>query len=132
MPALLLIAMKTFFIRLLCFSFLLTLPAVASYAQDLGALKSSMAQRVPTIDALKTKGAVGENNKGFLEVRAAADNAAEVVAAENRDRAQVYAALAKQTRATVEQVGQARAKQLVAISAPGVWVQRDNGDWYRK
>ncbi len=124
--------MKTLLVRLLCISFFFCLPALTTQAQDLGALKASMSQRIPAIDALKAKGALGENNQGYLEVRAEAEGATEVAAAENKDRAQVYAAIAKQTGSSTEQVGQARAKQLVSASASGVWVQRSNGDWYKK
>jgi hypothetical protein len=55
-----------------------------------------------------------------------------LVAAENRDRGIVYAAIAQQTGSTVDTVGRARAKQIAAASAPGVWVQRENGEWYKK
>lgn len=125
--------MKTILSRLLCLALLFAAPvAVTVRAQDLGAIKSSMAQRLPSIDALKSKGALGENNQGYLEVRASAPEADSLAAAENKDRAVVYAAIAKQTNSTAAQVGQARARQLVAASAPGVWVQRDSGEWYRK
>lgn len=119
--------------RLLCLAVLLAAPAVITVnAQDLGAIKSSMTKRLPSIDALKAKGALGENNQGYLEVRKAVDDAAEVAASENKDRAAVYAALAAQTGTTTEKVGQARARQLAAVSAAGVWVQSDSGEWYRK
>lgn len=119
--------------RLLCLAVLLAAPAVITVnAQDLGAIKSSMTKRLPSIDALKAKGALGENNQGYLEVRKAVDDAAEVAASENKDRAAVYAALAAQTGTTAEKVGQARARQLAAASAAGVWVQSDSGEWYRK
>lgn len=125
--------MNTVFLRLACLIFVLAMPAAATVgAQDLGAIKSSMTQRLPAIDALKAKGALGENNQGYLEVRKAVDNAAEVATAENKDRAAVYAALAKQTGSTAEKVGQARARQLAASSAAGVWVQSEGGEWYRK
>jgi len=100
-------------------------------AQDLGAVKARMSQRLSQVDALKSKGAVGENNRGLLEVRGGGD-AASVVSAENADREVVYAALAKQTGSSADQVGRARAKQIAAGSAAGVWLQRDDGSWYKK
>ena len=73
---------------------------------------------------------MGENNQGFLEVRSGNDGG--VVSAENQDRAAVYAALGQRTGASADAVGKARAKQIAAGSAHGVWLQRDNGEWYKK
>lgn len=101
-------------------------------AQDLGAIKQSMDKRLPSVDALKASGALGENNKGFLDVRAATGDAAAVSAAENADRRVVYAALAKNAGSSAEAVGQARARQIAAASKAGVWLQSPKGDWYRK
>ncbi|HYD84252.1 MAG TPA: YdbL family protein, partial [Opitutus sp.] len=84
------------------------------------------------IDQLKSSGAVGENNRGFLEVRGGGGDASSVVRAENADRETVYAAIAKQTGSSAEQVGRARARQIAAGSAPGVWLQREDGNWYKK
>ncbi len=104
----------------------------SAQAQDLNAIKQSMNNRLASVDALKASGAVGENNKGLLEVRSTTDAAATVVAAENADRQIVYAALAKNTGSTPEAVGVARAKQIAAASKPGLWLQSPKGDWYRK
>lgn len=106
--------------------------AVAQAAEDLGAVKARLEQRLPKIDELKAKGVVGENNRGLMELRGGDADAGDVVAAENRDRGIVYAEIAKQTRTTVEQVGRARARQIAGASAPGVWLQKDDGSWYRK
>jgi len=101
-------------------------------AEDLDAVRVRMEQRLPTIDDLKSQGAIGENNRGLLEVRSGGGNAASVVSAENRDREIVYAEIAKKSNTSAEQVGRARARRIAANSAPGVWIQRDNGEWYRK
>ena len=102
-------------------------------AQDLGAVKARMSQRLSQVDALKAKGAVGENNRGFLEERGGGGgDSAAVAAAENSDRETVYAALAKQTSTSADQVGRARAKQIAAGSAAGVWLQKEDGTWYKK
>jgi hypothetical protein len=101
-------------------------------ADDLAAVRARMEQRIPQIDALKTQGVLGENNRGFLEVRAAAAEADSVASAENTDRATVYAAIASRTGSTAENVGRTRARQIASGSAPGVWVQRENGEWYKK
>ena len=51
---------------------------------------------------------------------------------ENRDRSAVYALIAKETGATADSVGRARAKQIAANSRPGVWVQDEAGAWKKK
>ena len=105
---------------------------VALGAQDLGAVKARMAQRLSELDAAKAKGFLGENNQGFVEVRGNDAAAGAVLAAENQDRGEVYAAIAKQTGSTSELVGRARAKQIAAGSVAGVWLQREDGTWYKK
>lgn len=122
--------MKNSFLRFLLVSVLLLAAAPLTQAQDLGALRTRMEKRVSQIDALKLAGVLGENNRGFLEVRAGNDEG--VAAAENADRTVVYAAIAKQAGASAEAVGKARAKKLVEGSAKGVWVQAENGQWAKK
>jgi len=128
-------AMKIFWIRLLLTLALVSLPVAttALRAENLGVVKQHMAQRLPQVDALKGRGAVGENNRGFLEARAALSGAENgIVSAENSDRGQVYGALAQQTGSSADQVGRARAKQIAQGSKPGVWLQDEGGRWYRK
>lgn len=109
---------------------LVTATAFAATASD---LRRQMEQRLPAIDAMKTSEAVGENNRGLLEVRPAGKaDAASLVAEENRDRESVYALIAKDTGATADSVGRARAKQIAANSRPGVWVQDAGGAWKKK
>jgi uncharacterized protein YdbL (DUF1318 family) len=124
--------MNSSFIRLLFLCLSLASLTVAVRAEDLGAVRARMEKRIPQIDALKTQGALGENNRGFLEVRAAAADADSVSAAENTDRTAVYAALAAKTGSTSDAVGKARARQIAGNSAAGVWLQRENGEWYKK
>ena len=127
--------MKTFWIRsLFAFAALLaTVVATNLHAADLGAVKQRMAQRLPAVDALRDRGAAGENNRGFLEARGALSGAeSQTVADENSDRGAVYAALAQQTGSTADQVGRARAKQIAQGSKPSVWLQNEKGEWYKK
>lgn len=112
--------------------FLLGVVTAGRAAEDLGAVKARIEQRLPKIDALKAGGAIGENNRGLVEVRGGGDDAAAVVAEENQDRGTVYAAIAKQTGASPDSVGRARAKQIATNSAPGVWLQHEDGSWYKK
>jgi uncharacterized protein YdbL (DUF1318 family) len=115
------------FLAALCFF------ATAAMAESAADIQRRMSQRLPTLDALKEKQAIGENNRGLVEVRdnAPAD-AAKVVADENRDRGQVYALIAQQTGANADAVGRARAKMIAENSHPGVWLQDESGHWHRK
>jgi uncharacterized protein YdbL (DUF1318 family) len=127
--------MKTFWIRLLFTFAVISLPVAIPglQAQNLGAVKQRMAQRLPAVDALKDRGAVGENNRGFLEARAALSGGESgTVSAENADRAEVYGALAQQTGSSSDQVGRARAKKIAETSKAGVWLQDESGNWRRK
>ncbi|WP_415908241.1 YdbL family protein [Oleiharenicola sp. Vm1] len=111
---------------------LCALTLTVSAAESAAAIRQRMEQRLPQLDDLKARGAIGENNRGFVEVRAAAGNAAALVADENRDREAVYALIAQQTGATAESVGRARAKQIAANARSGVWVQDEGGAWKKK
>ena len=125
--------MKSILLRICLLVGLLSAGVVAAgAAEDLGAVKARLAQRLGSLDQLKSSGAVGVTNRGLVDLRAASPAAGDLVAAENRDRGIVYAAIAQQTGSTVETVGRARAKQIAAASAPGVWVQRESGEWYKK
>jgi uncharacterized protein YdbL (DUF1318 family) len=124
--------MKTVLIRvLLALTFVLGSAAVLR-AEDLGAVKARMSQRIGQLDGLKRSGAIGENNRGFVEVRDGGGDAANIVSDENHDRETVYAAIARQTGASADAVGRARAKKIASESAPGVWLQDDSGRWYKK
>lgn len=115
----------------LFFAFLcLSLVAGTVRAESLGDIRSRMEKRVSLVDQLKKAGVLGENNRGFLEVRSGNDQG--VVAAENADRAVVYAAIAQKAGTSTDDVGRARAKQIAAASAAGVWVQAENGQWAKK
>jgi len=101
-------------------------------ADNMDAVKARMEQRQPALDALRREGSIGENNRGYTEVRHPSDRASEVSSAENKDREIVYADIAKLTGSAPDQVGRARARQIAANSTPGVWLQRESGEWYRK
>ncbi|MGE0086711.1 MAG: YdbL family protein [Desulfococcaceae bacterium] len=99
------------------------------FAQD---IKERMKARVPEINALKAKGSVGENNKGFLEFRGPQEKV-DMISAENADRAKVYEAIAAQQNTTPDLVGKRRALQIRSeVAGPGEWLQDDSGKWYRK
>lgn len=127
--------MKTIWIRSFCVAAALVFGALAPrvVGEELGAVKQRMAQRLAEVDALKDRGAIGENNRGFLEARATLSSGESgLVAAENSDRGEVYAAVAQRTGSTPEHVGRARAKRIAENSRPGVWLQDEGGRWYKK
>lgn len=105
-----------------------TLFAGAALAQS---LKDRFIARKPAVAALLADGTVGENNQGFLAFRGAKKQA-DVVAAENQDRATVYQAIARKTGTTPDLVAQRRAAQVAETAPPGTWLQKPDGGWYQK
>lgn len=107
--------------------------ASVAHAEDLKAVRARMESRLAQLDALKASGAIGENNRGFVEVRGSAGgDAVAVVEAENQDRKTVYAALAEKTGTPSDQVGRHRARKIAQESKAGVWVQGEDGSWKKK
>ena len=95
-------------------------------------IKARMRARLPVIKALKAKGIVGENNKGYLAFRSGDRSKAADVNAENNDRREVYSQIAKQQGTTADLVGKRRALQIAKRAKAGEWVQDGNGRWYQK
>ena len=124
--------MKTSYFRPVLFCLAWLIFAVGVSAQDLGTVRARMADRLPELDRLKAAGVIGENNKGYVELRTSKPDAAEVTVAENADRKVVYAAIARQAGASADAVGRARARQIAAGSARGVWLQNEQEEWYKK
>ncbi len=92
-----------------------------------------MRERQPAVDEMKLAGAVGETNRGFLEAREDLDDAREaLLRAENADRREVYAMIARRTNSSAEEVGQQRAIRIAQQAREGVWLQDARGQWYRK
>ena len=111
------------------FTFLLIgtfVTGVSAFADD---IKTRMKNRLPVIKELKAKGIVGEDNKGYLQFVGGNKAKADVVAAENKDRKTVYAAIAKQQGTTAELVGKRRAVQIAKKANKGEWVQDTAGNW---
>jgi uncharacterized protein YdbL (DUF1318 family) len=102
---------------------------VSASADD---IKTRMKKRLPVIRELKAKGIVGEDNKGYLQFVGEQKTKTDVVAAENKDRKTVYAAIAKQQATTAELVGKRRALQISQKAGPGEWVQDASGKWNKK
>ena len=119
-------AFRPFFFSALCAT------AVVATAASIDQAKAGMRERVPAIDKLKEAGAIGEANTGLLAVRTPGPEADKIVTTENADRAVLFAELAKKTGGTPESAGKEFARQLAKASKAGVWVQREDGGWYRK
>lgn len=119
--------------RILTCLALLTVSAVVVHAESAADIRRRMEQRLGAIDSLKAQGTVGENNRGFLEVPPGAQGSpGSVLDEENRDRGAVYALIAKETGATADAVGRARARQIASGSRAGVWIQDESGAWKKK
>ncbi len=92
-----------------------------------------MRERLPHIDTLLTSQMVGEGNRGLLVARAElSDEQKALVEAENLDRTAVYGMIARRTDSTPDVVGRQRALQIRERAAEGVWLQDEDGNWYRQ
>jgi uncharacterized protein YdbL (DUF1318 family) len=89
--------------------------AADSFAGD---IKARMKARQPIIKALKARGIIAENNKGYLEFISDLREKEDVVIAENNDRKKVYTAIAKKTGTSADLVGMRRAKKIAKREKP--------------
>ncbi len=106
------------------------------------ALKDSMKERFPSLKPFFEGGNIGENNKGFLEVRDEAalnlkDKASlrNLVKDENADRTKLYAEVAKALNieaGQVERIQKIFATNWVKSAAAGWWIQNEGGAWVKK
>ena len=102
-------------------------------AQEDEGLKERFLKRKPAIDGMKNRGAVGENNRGFLAFRGHVnEQERRIVEEENTDRRTVYTRIAQRHGVPVETVGKRRALKIAQIASPGHWLQDPKGNWYRK
>ncbi len=90
--------------------------------------------RFDQLRALKSSGAVGENNHGYAEVLKQEGPAGDIVAAENRDRKVIYQTIAEQNGlenaiSTIESVF---AQVQRDKAGPGEQVQMEDGRWVSK
>ena len=105
---------------------------VAGVSASADDIKTRMKKRLPVLKELKAKGIVGEDNQGYVQFVGDKKEKADVIAAENKDRKTVYAAIAKQQGTTAELVGKRRALQIAKKANPGEWVQDTSGKWLQK
>ena len=95
-------------------------------------IKERMKQRLPAIAALKAKGIVGENNRGYLGFVSSTKAQEDVIAAENKDRKMIYTYFAKQQETTLDKVEGIQAKRKAAKAKSGEFIQNPDGAWVKK
>ena len=107
-------------------------PAFSSGAPAKAA-KARIVDRLDVVLDLKSRGIVGENNRGYLELlKSAGERYKGVVEAENRDRRIIYQYIASSLGVPLETVERRRARQIRERAATGQWLQDDTGRWYQK
>ncbi len=95
-------------------------------------IKERMKQRLPVIADLKTKGIIGEDNKGYLGFVTSTREQEAVIAAENEDRKTVYTYFAKQQNTTIDVVESIQAARKAEKTASGEFFQTPDGTWQKK
>jgi uncharacterized protein YdbL (DUF1318 family) len=107
------------------------------------ALRSSLAERFKSLEGFYRGRALGENNRGYVEIRDESGlnlkekaNLRRLVDAENRDRKALYKEILEANKLDVQFLDEVerlfanswRGKKVV----PGTWIQKDDGAWVRK
>ncbi len=106
------------------------------------ALKESLKQRFPAIEPFFERGAIGEANDGFIQIR---DESAlslkekadlrNLVKDENADRKNLYAEVAGALNIDPSQIPRIQkifAESWIKNARSGWWVQEENGQWKKK
>ncbi len=100
------------------------------FASD--AIKQRMLQRLPVIADLKTRGVIGEDNRGYLGYVGGVRESEDVIEAENKDRKTVYEAFARQQNTSLDVVEQVQAARKAERANPGEFYQTPQGRWVQK
>ena len=105
-------------------------------------IKESMKNRFPALEPYYGKGALGENNKGLVEIRNVDALSLKERAdlnrlsqQENSDRSALYKEILSANKLgsdKMEQIQKLFANSWRSKSRPGWWVQQDNGEWTKK
>lgn len=80
--------------------------------------------------ALRAEGALGERYDGFLEARES--SAADVAAAINKQRRELYVERASEQGTTVDQVGRIYFQENLSRLPNGTWILLEDGSWVQK
>jgi uncharacterized protein YdbL (DUF1318 family) len=105
-------------------------------------LKKQMRERFPRLVPFFQKGALGENNQGFLEARdiqgislSERNELKQLVEAENRDRRALYQEVARSMNIPPDQSAKVQrifaGKWQQSLSS-GWWIQKEDGQWVQK
>ena len=91
-------------------------------------------ERFDELTAFKDKGAIGENNRGYIEVLAPDSGAKALAEAENKDRVVIYKTIAQQNGLTaeLETIEKVFAQVQHDKAKPGAKIQNDDGQWGTK
>ncbi|AWT59243.1 MAG: hypothetical protein DF168_00424 [Candidatus Moanabacter tarae] len=112
---------------------LFSLFAVSLSGNEGDAIMRRMRDRSMKVEELKLTGLVGEDNRGYLQVRSPLSNVQQgVIENENVDRRKIYFIIGIKSDLKVDQVGSHRASQIAVRSVDGIWLQRQDGTWYQK
>jgi hypothetical protein len=102
---------------------------------DVHKAMSNRAARYESVQKLKSTGALGENNRGYLEALNASASAGAAVADENADRKVIYQAIVKQNElpdSAMSQVEATFAEVQRDKSKAGDSIQLPTGQWTKK
>lgn len=97
------------------------------------AIHARQALRLEKINAHKSKGEIGENNKGLLEVKTdmplLQKKIQPLVDDENKDRKELYSLAAEKNNTTVDVFTKSFKESFVKTSPPGTPIQDGSGNW---
>lgn len=101
---------------------------------SLGARAFAGPDDMPSLDALRKSGTVGERYDGLVAIRTATSDPGikRVVDSVNAKRSAIYADSAKKQNVPAVEVGKVYAMEVLAKSPPGTWFLGEDGVWKQK
>ena len=131
--------MKKLNIKTIMVYFMVTmffLVAISSAQDTMNGIKVRMKDRFAQISEIKKSGKIGETPLGYAEAvsKEFAQNKeiSTLLTAENNDRRQLYALIAKENQTSVEEVGMANAKRYFQKAADSDYFKTQTGEWKQK
>jgi uncharacterized protein YdbL (DUF1318 family) len=113
-------------------------PRIDTRSPEVVKATESRRQRRPELRELRSRGCIGESNKGLLEARpgdACGPEVTQLIRAENADRHVIYNAFMKDNNipaSDTPRVESAFAKARQERVRPGEWIQLEDGQWAKK
>lgn len=112
---------------------LLLISTVGLSAQSAAEIQQNIKERLPQIDAMKLQGVIGENNHGYVETRnTVSPEQRKLIAEENADRKKLYNIVARRAGVEIKEVEMNRSAQIRLRSPAGIWLQDEEGNWFKK